>query len=133
MSRLAVVADLTIEVGDDRGSTTAHLGSDAHGLVLEVPDPATLLRCVPGRGLSRDLPVTVPGGTFADLPVRLTSRGRDLGRVRLTPGGGVRLCPSLSGIPVLTRTALYTPAARVVTATALLTALAAAVHRLRRR
>ncbi|MEP6629187.1 MAG: hypothetical protein ABJA89_01895, partial [Lapillicoccus sp.] len=108
--------DLVIEVGDDRGSTTARLTSEPSGLVLEVPDPATLLRCVPGRGLSRDLPVSLPAGTFADLPVRLTSGGRDLGRVHLSPTGGIRLRPSWSGVPTVARTALSYGPGRVAAA-----------------
>lgn len=80
LSPLVFVADLDIEVGDERGWTTARLTTDDHGLVLEVVDPATLLRCVPGRGLRRDLPFSVPLARLADVPVRLTSRGRpDIG------------------------------------------------------
>ena len=105
LSRLDIVADLTIEVGDDRGSTTATLTNDAEGLVLEVPDPATLLRAVPGRGLRRDLPVDLPLERFADVPLRLRSRGRDIGSVRVVSGGGVRLRPAWSGVPTVVRTA----------------------------
>lgn len=118
LSPLVFVADLDIEVGDERGWTTARLTTDDHGLVLEVVDPATLLRCVPGRGLRRDLPFSVPLARLADVPVRLTSRGRELGRVHLTPAGRVRLRPTLSGVPTLARTAAsYGPARLLAAAT----------------
>jgi hypothetical protein len=133
LSRLALVADLMIEVGDERGSTTARLTNDDDGLVLEVPEPATLLRCVPGRGLTRDLPVSLPLDRLADIPVRLTSRGRDLGRVHLTSTGTVRLRPSLSGVPTVVHTALTYPPTRAAAAVLASGALAAAVYLLRRR
>jgi hypothetical protein len=104
--RLRVVADLDVEVGDHQGSTTAHLTSGVGGLVLEVGDPAVLLRAVPGRGLSRDLPVQVPRKLLADLPVRLRSHGRDLGRVHLTAGGRLRFRPTPVGMLVAARTGL---------------------------
>lgn len=78
------VADLDVEVRDERGSTTAHLMTDDYGLVLEVADPATLLRCVPGRGLRRNLPFSLPLARLANVPVRLTTRGHELGRVHLS-------------------------------------------------
>ena len=116
LSPLAFVADLTVEVSDERGSTTAHLTTDDEGLVLEVADPATLLRCAPGRGLRRDLPFTAPIGRLANVPVRLTSRGHTLGRVHLTATGKVRFTPTLQGFPVLVRTAASYGPGRVVAA-----------------
>ncbi len=115
-SPLTFVADLTIEVGDERGSTTAHLSSDDDGLVLEVADPATLLRCVPGRGLRRDIPFSVPSAHFANVPLRVTSRGHDLARVHLTPEGRVRLRPALSGVPAFVRIAASVAPFRVADA-----------------
>lgn len=106
--RLRVVADLDVEVGDDRGATTARLRS-ADGLVLDVADPAVLLRCVPGGGLSRArsfaLPPWVPLEQVANVPVLLTSRGRDIGRLVLSPSGRVTFTPTLAGIPTIVRTA----------------------------
>ena len=132
LSPLAFVADLDVEVGDERGSTTAHLTTDEYGLILEVADPATLLRCVPGRGLRRDLPFSLPLVRFANVPVRLTTRGRELGRVHITPAGRVRLRPTLSGVPTLARTAAsYGPARLVAAAT--LVALGIVVYLARRR
>jgi hypothetical protein len=101
-----LVADLELEVGDEQGSTAASLTTDATGLVLDVRDPATLLRCVPPRGRRRDLVRSSPLTRFAGVPVRITSRGRDLGRVRLTTAGRVRARASLSGVPTLVRTAV---------------------------
>ena len=113
---LAFVADLDLEGGDERGSTTARLSTDDNGLVLEVADPATLLRCVPGRGLRRDLPFALPLDQLANIPVRLTSGGHDLGLAHLTPEGRVRLRPALSGVPVLVRTAASYGPGRLVAA-----------------
>ena len=104
--KLLVVADLHVEVGDHRGSTTAHLRSEGGGLVLDVGDPAVLLRAVPGRGLTRGLPAQVPRELLADLPVQLRSRGRDLGRVRLTAAGRLRVRPTPAGVLVAARTGL---------------------------
>ena len=104
--RLVVVADLHAELSDHRGSTTAHLVSEREGLVLDVGDPAVLLRAVAGRGLSRDLPVQVPRELLSDLPVQLRSGGRDLGRVSLNAAGRLRLRPTGAGVLVAARTGL---------------------------
>jgi hypothetical protein len=101
-----LVADLVLEVGDERGSTTAYLTTDATGLVLDVRDPATLLRCVPARSRRRDLVRSSPLTRFAGIPVRVTSRGRDLGRVRVATTGRVHARASLSSAPTLVRTAV---------------------------
>lgn len=120
-TRLAVVADLTIEVGDARGSTTAHLTTAPEqqdglaGLVLDVPDPVVLLRCVPGRSLRRELPVSLPVDQIVDLPVLLTSRGHDIGRIHINSAGHVRLRPYWSGLPTVIRTAGSYGAGRVGT------------------
>lgn len=102
--KLLVVADLHVEVSDHRGSTTAHLRSEGGGLILDVGDPAVLLRAVPGRGLTRGLPAQVPRGLLADLPVHLHSRGRDLGQVRLNAAGRLRVRPTPAGVLVAART-----------------------------
>ncbi len=140
LSPLSFVADLTIEVGDDRGSTTAQLSNDRDGagdgvggLVLDVPDPATLLRCVPGRGLSRDLPVSLPLARLADVPVRLTSQGRDLGLVHVTSAGQVRLRPSMSGVPTLVHTALSQRTGRLAAAVVGAAAVVTLAYLVRRR
>lgn len=103
--RLTYQADLTIGVGDARGSTSIHVGDDSAGLVVDIADPAVALRCVPGRSVVTDLPVTVPRELFAGTSVRLTSRGRDLGRARLTQRGRVRFAPTPAGVVVLGRAA----------------------------
>lgn len=103
--RLVYEADLHLTVSDARGATTAHLGSDESGLVLDVEDTATLLRCVPGRGLTRDLPVRPPVELIAGSRVRLTSQGRDLGRAVVTTRGRLRLVPTPAGVVVLSKAA----------------------------
>ena len=100
-ARLALVADLSVEVSDARGSTTAHLGNGANGLVLDAPDLTTLLRCLPGRGLRRDLPISVPLEQFAGVSVDVKSRGKAMGRVYVTPSGSARLRPALTAVPAL--------------------------------
>ncbi len=102
-SRLALVADLSLEVGDARGSTTAHLGNGANGLVLDAPDLTTLLRCLPGRGLRRDLPISVPLERFSGVQVDVTSHGRRMGRVDVTSSGSARLRPAVRALPQLVR------------------------------
>jgi hypothetical protein len=113
-SPLVLVADLTIEVGDERGTTTTRLTSAAEGLVLDVPDPAAALRGVPPRGRRRDLVGSSSLTRFAGIPVLVTSRGRDLGRIHLTRSGKVRLRPTLAGAPTLVRTAAAYGSGRVV-------------------
>lgn len=103
--RLVYEADLHLTVSDARGATTAHLGSDASGLVLDVGDAATLLRCVPGLGLTRDLPGRPPVELLSGSRVRLTSRGRDLGRASVTTRGRLRFVPTPAGVVVLSRAA----------------------------
>ena len=102
---LRVVADLRLEVGDARGHTAGTLSSGPGGLVLEVDEPAVLLRSVPGRGLTRDLPLSMPPELVDGLSFRLRSRGRDLGRVRVTPAGKLRLWPTPAGLVVAGKTA----------------------------
>ena len=134
LTDLTFLADLTVEVGDERGSTVAHLGNgDDDELVLEVPDPATLLRCVPGRGLTRDLPVSLPLDRLLGVPLRLTSRGRDLGRVHVKADGSVRLRPSLSGLPTVARTAVSYGSGRAGAALLAAVGLAAVVYAIKRR
>lgn len=102
---LTYVADLSLEVSGPHGSTRAHLGNDDSGLVLDVASPATLFRSLPGRSLTRDLPISFPRDVFAGTNVRLTSQGHDLGRARLDEQGRVRLVPTPAGALVLGRAA----------------------------
>ena len=74
----------------------------------------------------------MPAGTFGDLPVRLTSGGRDLGRVHLTKAGGLRLRPSWSGVPTVARTALTYGSGRAAAAGVVIAALAFVAYRQRR-
>lgn len=83
--------------------------------MLDVPDPVVLLRCVPGRGLRRELPASLPVDQIVDLPVLLTSRGRDIGRVQISSAGRVQLRPYWSGVPTVIRTAGSYGAGRVGT------------------
>ena len=134
---LRVIADLHLEVGDGAEVTAAHLRNDPDGLVLDVDDPAVMLRAVPGRGLARDLPIKLPPELFAATPLLVRSAGRDLGWVRLSTDGKLRLRPTLAGLAVAVRTATPDRIGRplVVSATAVVTTalLAAAVRRLLRR
>ncbi len=113
-SPLVLVADLTIEVGDERGTTTTRLTSAADEIVLDVPDPTAALRGVPSRRWRRDLVVASSLTRSAGIPVRVTSGGRDLGRIHLTSSGKVRLRPTLAGAPTLVRTAAAYGSGRVV-------------------
>ncbi len=102
---LTYVADLSIEVNGPHGTARAHLGNDASGLVLDMAAPATLFRSLPGRSLTRDLPISFPRDVFAGTSVRLTSQGHDLGRARLDERGRVRFAPTPVGVVVLGRAA----------------------------
>ncbi|MEO6997101.1 MAG: hypothetical protein ABI112_03375 [Terracoccus sp.] len=102
---LTYVADLSIEVSGPHGTARAHLSNDASGLVLDVAAPATLFRSLPGRSLTRDLPISFPRDVFAGTSVRLTSQGHDLGRARLDERGRVRFAPTPIGVVVLGRAA----------------------------
>ena len=130
-----IVADLHLEVGDDRGRTTAALTGDQDGLVLDVDEPAVLLRALPGGGLARDFPFRVPRELLGNVSVRLRSGGRDLGRLRLTATGKLRVRPTLAGLLVAGRTTVsYSPSRRpVVGAMAVAAALAVAATLRRRR
>ncbi|MDQ2758497.1 MAG: hypothetical protein M3Y71_18400 [Actinomycetota bacterium] len=114
--RLQVVADLDLEISDDHGVTSARLTS-GDGLRLEVADAAVLLRCLPGGGLHRlrpaDLPQWLPLEQVADLPVSLTSHGRPIGRLWLSPSGRLRFAPAWTGIPTIARTATSYGAGRL--------------------
>jgi hypothetical protein len=103
---LRLVADVVIQVGDERGSTTARLTGDETGLVLDVPDPATLVRCVPRRTVPAALLRAVPTERLVGIPVRVTSRGRNLARVEMTSAGRFRVQPSVFATPALLRSAL---------------------------
>ncbi|MEP7330537.1 MAG: hypothetical protein ABI692_00470 [Terracoccus sp.] len=102
---LTYVADLSVEVSGPHGTARAHLGNDASGLVLDMAAPATLFRSLPGRSLTRDLPISFPRDVFAGTSVRLTSQGHDLGRARLDERGRVRFAPTPVGVVVLGRAA----------------------------
>lgn len=102
--RRRVVADLHIRVGDDRGTTLAHLGNEADGLVLSVDEPAMLLRALPGRRLARDVPIRIPRELMDGVSVRLRSRGRDLGWMQMRAGGRVHVRPTPNGALLAART-----------------------------
>ncbi len=122
---LELVADLVIEVGDERGSTTTRLTGDESGLVLDVQDPGTLLRGVPRGGWPHDILGASPATQLTGIPLRVTSQGRQLGRVSLSSTGKVRVRPALSGTPVLVRTAVGSRTGRVAAGTAALVIVAA--------
>jgi len=124
--QLELVADLVIDVGDGRGSTTARLTGDEARLFLDVPDPGTLLRCVPRSGWPDGIPGAPPVTQLAGIPLRVTSRGRQLGSVSLSSSGKVRVRPALSGTSVLVRTAVGSRTGRITVVAAALVAVTAA-------
>ncbi len=100
---LRIVPDLLIEVGDSRSATSARLTAhpgDHHTLVLDVDDPVVFARCLPTREVRRDLRLPTPRGVTGAPLIRLTSRGRDLGRVRVTPSGRLRYRPASGALLV---------------------------------
>lgn len=93
--------------------TNAHLGSTPNGLVLDVDEPAALLRvgesALPGyRGAARSggwrrIPgvVRLSPQVRQVVDVEVRSRGRHLGQLHMTPRGGWRFRPTVAGIRVL--------------------------------
>ncbi|HEY6749380.1 MAG TPA: hypothetical protein VI357_27150 [Mycobacteriales bacterium] len=100
---LLVGADLRVEMDDGRHRTTARLRDESGQLVLDVDDPAVLARALPARGPARALPAG-PARELSRLPrVRLRSRGRDLGSVRVTRSGRFRVRPTPAGLALVPR------------------------------
>jgi hypothetical protein len=125
---LQLVADLVIEVGDDRGSTTARVTSDDAGRVIDVADLAVLLRSVPRRVWPVGLGGSFPASQLAGIPARVTSRGRDLARLHLTETGRIRVRPAMSGTPALLRTAFSYRSGRIAAGLVLTAAAGVAVY-----
>lgn len=100
---IGIVADLTIEIGGDGRRTRAHLSGGAGTLVLDVDDPAVLLRSLPAGGSWRRLPAAGSTDLLSSTTIRLRSGGSDLGSVRFARGHRPALRPTGSGIGVVTR------------------------------
>ncbi len=96
--RLSIEADLRVEVDDGGRLTVAHLRDGPVGLVLEMDQPAALLAAVSWRRLAGELPVRPPPELVDGVSVRLRSHGKDLGRVRLTRTGRIRIRPTPTGL-----------------------------------
>ena len=128
---LWLVADLVIEVGDERGSTTARVTSDDAGLVVDVADPAVLLRSVPPRVWPVGLRGPFPASQFAGIPARVTSRGRDLARLQLTETGRIRVRPVLGGAPALAALVVADGRGRVAAGLLVTAAVAVVVYLVR--
>jgi hypothetical protein len=96
--RLSIETDLRVEVDDGGRLTTAHLRDEPAGLVLEMDQPAELLTAVSWRRLAGKLPVRPPRDLVDGVSVRLRSHGRDLGRVRMTRTGRIRMRPTPAGL-----------------------------------
>jgi len=129
---LQLLADLVIEVGDERGSTTARVTSDDVGLVIDVADPAVLLRSVPRRVWPVGLGGSFPASQFAGIPARVTTRGRDLARLQLTETGRIRVRPALSGTPALAALVVADRRGRAAAALVAASALGLVTYVLRR-
>ena len=96
--RLVIETDLRVEVDDGGRLTAAHLRDEPAGLVLEMDQPAALLAAVSWRRLAGKLPVPPPRELVDGVSVRLRSHGMDLGRVRLTRTGRIRIRPTPAGL-----------------------------------
>ncbi len=77
--------------------------------------------------------MSLPLARLADVPVRLTSQGRDLGLVHVTSAGQVRLRPSMSGVPTLVHTALSQRTGRLAAAVVGAAAVVTLAYLVRRR
>lgn len=107
-----LVAHLSLEVGDELGSTTATLIGDGD-VVLDVMDPVVLLRCLPGQASQPTVPPGFPVELLTGHRLGLSSGGRDLGRITVTRSGRVSFRPTLAGTPTLARTAASVARTRV--------------------
>jgi hypothetical protein len=96
--RLSIETDLRVEVDDGGRLAAAHLRDEPAGLVLEMDQPAALLAAVSWRRLAGKLPVPPPRELVDGVSVRLRSQGMDLGRVRLTRTGRIRIRPTPAGL-----------------------------------
>lgn len=116
-----VVADLRCEVSDHRGSTTAYLHNDERGLVIDVGEPAVLVRTLPRGMVSTDLLQHLAGLSF-----RVRSDGVELATISVTHNGGTRVRPTVAGTAAAVRLLAHErPAWVVATAAVLLGAVAA--------
>jgi hypothetical protein len=96
--RLSIETDLRVEVDYGGRLTTAHLRDEPAGLLLEMDQPAALLAAVSWRRLARPLPIRPPRDLVDGVSVRLRSHGRDLGRIRMTRTGRIRIRPTPAGL-----------------------------------
>lgn len=131
--RLVIDADLRVEVEEGGRSTTAHLRAEPAGLVLEMDEPAALLATVPWRRLAGRLPVRPPRELVDAVSVLLRSGGTDLGRIRLTPAGRVRIRPTPAGLVAVAGADLTSRRSLGYAAGAALAAALAVIAVLRRR
>jgi hypothetical protein len=99
---LELVADLHIEFSSEQGDASAHLHGGSTGLVLDVDHPALMVNQIRGQ----DLPLQAVRDVIADTPVSVRSQGRELGRLRLTGGGKVRVRPTAAGLLLVPKVAL---------------------------
>ena len=95
-SPIRLLSDIRLEMHSDRGEAALHLHGDLGGLVLDVDNPVAVARVL-GRRRGAPLPAEVVD-LFGATAISVRSRGRDLGRVRLTSNGGVRIRPTAAGV-----------------------------------
>jgi hypothetical protein len=126
------LADLSLEISDGQGRTTAHVSADGSNLVLDVADPIVLVRAWPGgglRALSRRLPTDALGAASLDI----SSRGRRLATVTVSARRRVRIRPTWAGLVTTAKPVLSSRAGRLIAAVLATAAVAASLRRLRRR
>lgn len=99
-------ADLTFAVADGQGAARARLTNRGRALVLDVEDPATLVRCLPSRHVRRDLPFAPRLSDFVGVDLVVMSHGRRLGRARISQHSRLRFRPSLAGLVTAIRLAV---------------------------
>ena len=98
---LDVLADLHLEITDDRGFTHVHLSGGPDELVLDIDDPAVALRAGLGARRVRRVSRIIPDGAFRGVRMLVQSDGRALARVRFTAAGAVRAVPTIAGVRVV--------------------------------
>lgn len=103
---IGFVADLVLEVGVGSRRTRAHLSGGPGDLMLDVDDPAVLLRSLPKGVRIYRLPAGGALNLLSDTTVRVRSGGSELGSVRFPRDRRVVVRPAAAGLLVAGRQVL---------------------------
>ncbi|MEJ7650595.1 MAG: hypothetical protein WKF57_16405 [Nakamurella sp.] len=129
---LGIVADIVFEVDGGGRRTRAHLSGGPGTLVLDVDDPAVLLRSLP-RGGGRGRSSAGIGKVLSGTTIQVRSGGSELGSVRFGAGRRPVVRPTGSAVGVVVRELSRSRAVRLVAGALALAVAAVRVGIARRR